>query len=373
MADITKKLLRYAPRTYLSAEHGPYHAFKPHIRGDMMPAFIKKLAPHLDAAGVKFDKWRVIHSILMHDAHLSAYPQAHGYIHSEHMAAQGAFNWLLDNGAPEKHARGVYYDIMGTNPGHDIESTEGMILAALDIGNIGGDYPAFRKRFLDIKREGEIASGKPRTFKEVALGSLKFMPFFLRSMIELTPAARAGKGASEWHLRAISNLSRLFAEAHGGRKKVEHIVQIGAAKNPLASTESLQEHQLYVGIDPDARGRENALARVMKFQAQVKGAGPAYLIPGQGNAMSVPNEFANRIVYRDVKHSAIDFAEIKRVLAEGGDIVVEETRPASEKVTSGRPNFRQVSSNFKSNGFKLVEKAGKVGAEGQYKLVFERE
>ena len=371
MEELTAKLMAYAPRTYMRSEDGPYHAFKPHILDDLLPNFYK-LEKFLNESGVEFDRYRALHAILCHDGLLAISPGPSGNIHSEHLAAEHYYNWLLDNGAPEEHARGVYYDVMGTNPMHDIVSKEGMILAALDIGNVGGDYHGFRRRFLNIKAESEIAMGRERTLKEVALGSLKFMPLFLRSIIEITPRARTSKGASAWHIHALSNLSRLFAEALGGREKVEHIVQVGAATNPWPGAEPLKENQLYVGIDHDKVEVENALAKVMGFQKESGGAGPAYVIPGEGNAMPVPDNFANKIIYRDVNHSVISHDEIDRVLAEKGRVHVEETRPKTEIKTKGRPSAADVIESFRKKGFRVIDSESHERMDGGYKLVFAR-
>jgi len=254
----------------------PYHSWE-HVEETRQAA--STLVSRCKAAGVEADQVALDHAIICHDLLYAVEPRYLAFGSREEFAARYAYTTLRELGAPEAHARKVENIILATHAMAEPKSVEEILMRAADLSGIAGEYEEFKRNTHKLHAEAQALRGREIPFKEFVINNLNFLSLYAWRYLELTPQAHNQGGSSVWHSQAMDNITRLFAEAHGGSAKIQLSLEVNPrAESMYPARTILKENELYIGVEPDAQRREELFALARRLQKQ-GGNGVVFFIP----------------------------------------------------------------------------------------------
>lgn len=273
------------------------------------------IAQRCRQAGIEVDVYKLRIAALLHDIFIHLDYKLFNQPSAEHLAAGESFSLLIRLNVREDWARDVSNIILATNPNIPAETLEQKAIKAADLYKVGGPVEdfltgSFRLHHERFQHTGEISSLKS-SFKR----SMNYLNLFLRTMVELTPAARDDRGRSIFHTQAIGNILSFAQVLRDKNDKL--IVVVENLIDPLPKETFQRESQIfYIGFSPDENIRESALKLVRSKIEEDGSLQYGFCIPGSPSAIPLPDAICDEVITTVHSDSALE--ESSRILKPGG-------------------------------------------------------
>lgn len=321
IANMAKPL--YSPR--------PYHNFG-HAR--MVYQRCMFLLHRCYTWGVPVNEEVLTWAAWYHDADFASPFRQYGLHSAEELSAYRAAEAMRRVGSKDNLVAAVHHAICATNPGVIPISTEAMILRSADLSTLASNYSYYLEYYSKVKEEF-AASADPLVF---FTGNLTAIAPYLWPILRLTPECWNSYGASDWHLRVLTNITRNYVEIcyrKGFEPRV--VLDLGCGRNPIFLHRK-QPYELVVGIDPDDDNRRRATL-LSTARAKLEKRMPEVIIPGQSHAVPLPDASCLEIVMANLacRHpEAVEPKELLRLLSREGQVrIIESYQAPDESVASG--------------------------------------
>lgn len=325
---VTLDRIRAESQAFYS-DSNPYHNWN-HILE--VEEYAERFLVRCQRCGVTVDKFVLLASIYLHDAHISVPPNffftsgsSPAPITSREMfAAEFARQWLTERfHLPEELVDRVYGTILATHVSVVPQTPEQMLMRAADIANLGGPYDSFGANWERLLEEYPLMTGASISRKEFALKTASFLALYLWLRIELTPRYFNARGASAFHTDALCNITRKVGQECGGTTTI--LAEVGCGQNPIVFEADYQDEQMvYIGVDTQLSFFPRTFPHIDAKRKTGCPIGPVFLIPGESANLPLHNQMVDRLIYRNA-WALIDLFEIVRVLKRDGELIVVES------------------------------------------------
>ncbi len=193
----------------LYSEKLPYHNFEHALRAVVAGL---KIADKCIEESMGVNKKVVYYALLFHDAGYHLDYLGAGFANKEEYSAYLAEVNLKKAGVEGNIIRLVKKAILATIQGTEFYSTEETIVRVADLAEIASDYKTFLVNNKKLKKEEELITAVPITWKEWKQGTERVIKFYLSQNIKLTSAYEDEDGESVFHKKAKENLERFMKE-----------------------------------------------------------------------------------------------------------------------------------------------------------------
>lgn len=186
----------------------PYHNFD-HVEDTLAAAEL--IIEHCRGENIRIDPQVIYLGLLLHDAGYHEDHRALGFATKEAYSAALAERVLPDFGIGRARIDKVVGTILATERDAHFVSADQKVVRAADLSGMAAPWPEFLDKSCRLRREVELLSGRPMSWRRWQENSREVLGFYLGQEIRLTGYFYNENGESAFHAAVRDNLGRLLA------------------------------------------------------------------------------------------------------------------------------------------------------------------